>query len=96
MYYDAIKTGNRIKELRIKRDMTQDELCKRLNLSPRQIRRVESGQTVMTIDLFVEISQLFKVSLDYLAFGTNFDEDDRNHKIRLAAKILCEVVGTLD
>lgn len=63
MQYDI---GKRIKELRLKWDMTQEMLSSSLNLSPQAVSKWENGATLPDIALLPELSVLFGVSIDEL------------------------------
>lgn len=69
MYYDAIATGKRIKNLRRGKGLTQEQLANRLDITDRYIRSIEAGKRNASLDLLVELSELFDVSLDYIILG---------------------------
>lgn len=88
MQYDAVATGLRIQQLRKSVDMTLEELGERLNITDRQVRQIEKGESNGSIDLLVEVSMTFHVSLDYLIFGKVGDRTDLK-------KILQQAIGYL-
>ena len=59
--------GERLKQLRLKRNMTQDELAAKLNISKRTLLRYESGISEPTIGILISLSLIFNVSIDYIA-----------------------------
>lgn len=61
--------GQRLMELRGRFDMTQEELAEQLGVSRQAISRWETNQTFPNIDKLFCISELYKVSLDYLLKG---------------------------
>ena len=69
MRFDPVEFGKRIKSLREKREFTQMQLAEQMNISYEHIRSIETGRRVCTIDLMVEFTVLFQVSLDYLVMG---------------------------
>lgn len=69
MYYDIEKSGERIRQLRIKSGQTQEKIAEKLNVDRSFYGRVESGKKGCSIDLFIRLSELFQVSLDYLILG---------------------------
>lgn len=69
MNYDIKQSGNRIHQLRIQAGYTQSELALRLNIDRSFLSHIESGKKGCSVDLLVQISNLFSVSLDYLALG---------------------------
>lgn len=69
MSYDMKKSGERIRQLRIESGLTQEQVAETLNISRTFYSRVETGEKGCSIDLFVQVSNLFHVSLDYLVLG---------------------------
>ena len=72
--YNPIEVGERIRELRKKRNLTQEELAEQLNITSVSMCRIEKGSKGASIDLLVEISTYFKTSMDYLIFGKELSE----------------------
>lgn len=62
--------GERLRELRTKKWMTQEETAERLNISLRYYQMLERGENVGSVDLLLQISGLFHCSIDYLLLGT--------------------------
>ncbi len=60
--------GNRIKESRKDKGMTQKEVAEVLHMTQQQYSRFENGIFELDYDNLVKISRLYEVSLDYL-FG---------------------------
>ena len=69
MNYDLEKSGNRIRQLRIKSGFIQEQIAEVLNIDRSFYSRIESGKSGCSVDLLVQLSELFKVSLDYLILG---------------------------
>lgn len=72
--YNPIEVGERIRELRKKRNLTPEELAEQLNITSVSMCRIEKGSKGASIDLLVEISTYFKTSMDYLIFGKELSE----------------------
>ena len=72
-YYDMEKSGERIRQLRIKSGYTQEKIAGMLNIDQSYYGRIETGKRGCPVDLFVQLSDLFGVSLDFLILG-NSDE----------------------
>ena len=66
---DRKEVGQRIRALRTDRGMRQVDLADRLGVTLNYVGRMESGIGMASIDLFVEIADLFDVTLDYLILG---------------------------
>lgn len=69
MSYNMKKCGNRIHQLRIKKGLTQEGVAETLNIDRSFYSRIEAGKNGCAIDLLVQLSELFEVSLDYLILG---------------------------
>ena len=69
MNYNMEKSGERIQQLRIQHGYTQEEFAKTLNIDRSNLSRVESGRRGCSLDLLVQLSSTFGVTLDYLVFG---------------------------
>ncbi len=61
------KFGERLRDLRIENDLTQEELSKKIGISEVTIYYWETGKRIPTLDNAVIIAKFFKVSIDYLA-----------------------------
>ena len=69
MNYDMKQSGERIRQLRIKNGYTQEKIAAALNIDQSYYGRIEAGKKGCSVDLFVQLSVLFGVSLDYLILG---------------------------
>lgn len=58
--------ADRIKQLRISNNMTQTDLARKLNITRSSVNTWEMGISTPSTTYIVELSQLFKVSTDYL------------------------------
>ncbi|MEJ9151056.1 helix-turn-helix transcriptional regulator [Bacillus smithii] len=59
---------NRLKELRIKRNLTQEDIAKILGVARTTYAMYEQGQREMDYELLLKLADYYKVSLDYI-FG---------------------------
>ena len=88
MNYDMKQSGERIRQLRISRSYTQDELAAALNINRSFLSRIESGRKGCSVDLFVQFAEFFHVSLDFLILGSEPDAvQEAEHKKHLKAEI---------
>lgn len=67
--YDAKEFGRRIREIRKKNNMTQEELAQRLMVSVDSISNYENGKTNCMHDYIMHLCEIFNVSADYFFFG---------------------------
>lgn len=68
-----------IRELRLAKKLDQIELAELLNVSHGYISRIESGKKGCSVDLMIQISEIFGTSLDYLILGKCHDVLDAAH-----------------
>ncbi len=61
----------RLKELRIEKNLTQDKLAKLIGMSKMTISHWESGYCEPSIAQLIMLSDLFEVSVDYLVGKTD-------------------------
>ena len=66
------KFCERLKDLRIERNLTRDELAKKLNISARLVAYWESGQRECGFDMLIKIADLFECSIDYILGRTDY------------------------
>ncbi len=72
-----IEMGAKIRQLRLNRSMTQEELGNELGVSAQAVSKWESSATLPDIQLLPEISVLFGVSIDELFSMTDESRMDR-------------------
>ena len=78
--------SKRLKELRKEAGLTQQELGNKLNLTKVSICSYENGTRMASIETLIDISNLFKVDLDYL-IGTDsyvVSDNTENYGLRMA------------
>ena len=88
MKYDPSETGRRIKELRRKNGITQEDLADRLCITDSYLRKIESGIRSASIETLVDIAFSFHVSLDYLIVGEPTSDSALQERINKAIQIL--------
>lgn len=64
--------GERLKQIRKQKGLTQDDLAEKLGVSFQQIQKYENGKNRISYSKMVELSQFLKVSLD--SFIAGFDQ----------------------
>lgn len=69
--------GQRIKELRESREMTQAEFAAKFSVSDKTVSKWEKGNSEPETDLLIKIAEFFEVTLDYLLTGSNKEQEDR-------------------
>ena len=91
MSFDTTACGKRVRQLRRRHNLTQLELCEKLNISETYLRKIESGERSASIDLYIEIAEFFHISLDYLILGTEQSPGAFKSKIRTVIDLLMEI-----
>ena len=73
MNYDTKRSGEYIQNLRIKHRYTQGQMAKALNMDRSYLSRIESGAKGCSVDLFIQLSEFFHISMDSLILGMDRD-----------------------
>lgn len=61
----------RIRDLREDHDMKQATLAKELNMSQPQYQLYESGNRTIPVDILIQLSDIYHVSIDYILGRSN-------------------------
>ena len=64
--YDFMKTGERIKKLRLNKGQSQEFVAAKLEIHIKTYQKIENGNRLGRIDTLCLIAEYFAVSLDYL------------------------------
>lgn len=78
--------GKRLKELRKKSNMTQQELGRMINVTKVSICCYEKGTRIPSLETLIDLSNLFKVDLDYLIGNDTYvvSDNNENYGIKMA------------
>lgn len=88
MDYNMKQSGEYIKSLRIRNGYTQSGLSKAMNIDQSYLSRIESGAKGCSVDLFIQFSNFFHVSLDSLVFGPEVENSHKeNDRVQLKSDI---------
>lgn len=93
MRFDRAAYGARIKQLRLAKGLTQEQLAERLNVSNTCITKIENNQRTSSVELAVELAIQFDVSLDYLLLGA--EHDTKKLAFRTVISFLSELEAKL-
>ena len=69
MRFDPVECGKRIKALLEEKRLTQMELAEQICITTDHLRAIERGRRACSIDLLVDLSLFFEVTLDHLILG---------------------------
>lgn len=67
---DYTALGKRVKEKRIERGLTQEQLGEFCELSAAHIGHIERGTRILSVDVLFRISQALDTSIDWLVFDS--------------------------
>ena len=95
MSFNKENYGSRIKILRKRRGLTQEQLAEKMNVSTPYIAKIENGKQTGPVELAVEFSEFFDVSLDYLLIGKGDFAEEQKRGIRIAISLLSELEASL-
>ncbi|TES93088.1 MAG: transcriptional regulator [Candidatus Cloacimonadota bacterium] len=63
-----VELGNRLKEWRAKKDITQEELAIRINMSRQSINAIERGRFVPSILTALKMANFFETKIENLFY----------------------------
>ncbi len=86
---DQIKIGSFLKELRKEKNLTQEILAEKLNVSNRTVSRWETGSNMPDISMLVEIADFYDVSIPEIINGERKSEK-MNKETRETAAAMAE------
>ena len=95
MHFDRTAYGERIKRLRTGRELTQEQLAEKINISRTYIVKIENGVQIDPIEIAIELAMFFDVSMDFLLLGKENYRVDRKQCLRMAIDILSELQAEL-
>ena len=88
MRFNPVECGKRMKALRESKNLTQMQLAEQLNISLNHVKALEHARRLFSIDLVIEISAFFDVSLDYLLLGKTKSTSHVHSELNAAIEIL--------
>lgn len=69
--------GKKIKEARLKKKLSQDDVAKILNIKAPVIGRYERDEAKPSIDTAAKLAVIFEISLDYLVGNSDIEVDSK-------------------
>jgi len=97
--------GARIKEIRSKRGITQDQLSERMEINPKYLSSIERGKENPTLNTLLKLSESLEVSLDEVFSLVEIEDPDKrksliislldeanDEQLKLAFKILSAII----
>ena len=77
--YSDVKSeiGSRIKEIRLKRKITQEVLAEKVGISnPQQMSNIERGYSGISVKKLMNICSVLDIESDYILFGHSVKESE--------------------
>ncbi len=69
IYYDIIESGNRLRNLRSGKGLTQETVASYIGMSITGYKKIEHGSNGAKVDTLLMLAKLYGVSLDYIVYG---------------------------
>ena len=89
MDFDYRNMGNRIKLRRQELKLKQSELAEQLGISNNHMSSIETGRQKLSMDVFIQLCSILKVTPDYLLLGSMHAENTPENiadKLRLCSQ----------
>lgn len=73
--YDRLAAGERIREKRNLLGFTQDEMAEKIDRAAKYYADIERGSCGMSVETLMALSETLDMSLDYIIYGKNTEEN---------------------
>lgn len=93
MRFNRMAYGARIKQLRINKGLTQEQLAEKMHVTGTYIVKIENSQRTGSIELAMELADCFGVSLDHLLLGREYS--DKKQAFQTVIAFLSELEANL-
>ena len=97
MIYDLL--GKRIREERIKLNLTQEQLAEKVDISTSYVGQIERGERNISLDTLVNVANILGVTIDFLLQDSiTFQQDNISSQIEqiISKRTLKEKLMVLD
>ncbi len=64
--FDMVKTGRRIRELRVERGLSQKELAEQIGVAQNTVAQYEKGTAKTSLEVIVNLAVILNTTTDYL------------------------------
>ena len=86
--FSSKEYGKRIRTLRKGMNKTQEQMANDLQITDIHLRRIETGKSVGSVDLVIELSAYLGVTIDYLLLGkTAGNEQIKTELLEISERI---------
>jgi transcriptional regulator with XRE-family HTH domain len=66
-----VNIGNRLRELRLKRNLSQEEVARHIGITRSAYSHYEINNRQPVYETLIKLADFFNVSIDYILFGNN-------------------------
>ena len=73
---EVMEIGRKLKDLREKLNLTQQEFADKLYWDVSSYQKIESGKTLMTLDKAIQLHRDYDVDLNYFVANDTYDDED--------------------
>ena len=77
---ESIRIGGQIRDFRLRKNLSQVELAKKLNITPSALSQIENNQSLPSLPLFVEIARFFGKPMDSFFIPEQPASEDHSSK----------------
>ena len=96
MYGKHMEYGQRMKEERNRMGCTQEEVALRRNIGHEHMNKIERGKRGCSIDILLELSEVFGVSTDYLLTGKRAGDESIRDSVENVMDELSSLLARID
>jgi len=79
MALDKKIVGKKIREIRIEKGLSQEELSEKIDISPRHMCTIENGNSLPSLETFIKITQVLDIDINNF-FGIHVFKDESLRK----------------
>lgn len=80
-YYDLTEVGKRIRAMRKVAGLTQENLAEKIGVERSMIAHIETGRRACSIDVMIQLVEIFDTTLDYLVLGVTSDTKELKRQL---------------
>ena len=96
MEFNQKMFGQRIREARMSRGITQEEFAEEIDVSPSYYQKLERGVRTCSLDILVSIAEHLNVSTDYLLTGKRRSTKEIKKALMESSRLLQELADDLN
>lgn len=87
MNLDKEIIGKKIRQLRIERGLSQEELSEKIDISPRHMCTIENGNSFPSIETFIKIAEILEIDINEFFNLTKINDDKLRNEIYTLVQI---------